>query len=94
MVKNYTASAMNNRRVSDVNYRTGDLLNFKDVLAVMKEINPRAIYHLASQSSVGLSYKKPYETLSTNLLGTQNLLEAARQVVPEAKILLLSSSEV
>ncbi|MCI5600197.1 MAG: GDP-mannose 4,6-dehydratase [Hallerella porci] len=82
------------QKVSDVNYRTGDLLNFKDVLAVMKEINPRAIYHLASQSSVELSYKKPYETLSTNLLGTQNLLEAARQVVPEAKILLLSSSEV
>ncbi|MDY6283741.1 MAG: GDP-mannose 4,6-dehydratase [Hallerella sp.] len=82
------------QKVSDVTYCTGDLLNFKDVLAVIKEVQPRAIFHLASQSSVGLSYKKPYETLSTNLLGTQNLLEAARQVVPEAKILLLSSSEV
>ena len=82
------------QKVSDVTYCTGDLLNFKDVLAVLKEVQPRAIFHLASQSSVGLSYKKPYETLSTNLLGTQNLLEAARQVVPEAKILLLSSSEV
>ena len=82
------------QKVSDVNYRTGDLLNYKDLASVIKEANPRAIYHLASQSSVGLSYKKPYETLSTNLLGTQNLLEAARQIVPEAKILLLSSSEV
>lgn len=82
------------QKVADVTYCTGDLLNFKDVLAVMKEVQPRAIFHLASQSSVGLSYKKPYETLSTNLLGTQTLLEAARQVVPEAKILLLSSSEV
>lgn len=82
------------QKVSDVTYCTGDLLNFKDVLSVLKEVQPRAIFHLASQSSVGLSYKKPYETLSTNLLGTQNLLEAARQIVPEAKILLLSSSEV
>ena len=82
------------QKVSDVNYRTGDLLNYKDLASVIKEANPRAIYHLASQSSVGLSYKKPYETLSTNLLGTQNLLEAARQIVPEAKILRLSSSEV
>ncbi|MCR5028002.1 MAG: GDP-mannose 4,6-dehydratase [Fibrobacter sp.] len=82
------------QKVADVTYCTGDLLNFKDVLAVIKEVQPRAIFHLASQSSVGLSYKKPYETLSTNLLGTQTLLEAARQVVPEAKILLLSSSEV
>ena len=82
------------QKVADVTYCTGDLLNFKDVLAVMKEVQPRAIFHLASQSSVGISYKKPYETLSINLLGTQNLLEAARQIVPEAKILLLSSSEV
>lgn len=82
------------QKISDVVYRTGNLLNFKDVLSVVKETAPRAIFHLASQSSVGLSYKKPYETLSTNLLGTQNLLEAARQIVPEAKILLLSSSEI
>lgn len=82
------------QKISDVVYRTGNLLDFKDVLAVLREAQPRAIYHLASQSSVGLSYKKPFETLSTNLLGTQNLLEAARQVVPEAKILLLSSSEI
>lgn len=82
------------QKISDVLYRSGNLLDFKEVLSVVKEAHPRAIFHLASQSSVGLSFKKPYETLSTNLLGTQNLLEAARQAAPEAKILLLSSSEV
>ena len=43
---------------------------------------------------MGLSYKKPYETLNINLLGTQNLLEAVRQNCPKAKIMLLSSSEI
>ena len=61
---------------------------------MMQKVEPTHIYHLASQSSVGLSYKKPYETLNINLLGTQTLLEAARQVVPKAKIMLLSSSEI
>jgi len=80
--------------VPDVLYQTGNLLNFKEILAVLKEAKPTQVYHLASQSSVGISYKKPYETLSTNLLGTQNLLEAVRQVCPRTRVLLLSSSEI
>ena len=82
------------QKVDGVKYHTGNLLNFNEILNIVKEIMPTQVYHLASQSSVGLSYKKPFETLSTNLLGTQNLLEAIRQIVPDCKILLLSSSEI
>lgn len=82
------------QKVADVEYHSGNLLHFKEIFDVLQKTNPTFIYHLASQSSVGLSYKKPYETLSTNLLGTQNLLEAVRQVCPKSKILLLSSSEI
>ncbi|MFA6623691.1 MAG: GDP-mannose 4,6-dehydratase [Fibrobacteraceae bacterium] len=82
------------QKVPDVEYHTGNLLNFKEVLAMVQSAKPTHIYHLASQSSVGISYKKPFETLSTNLLGTQNLLEAVREAAPDAKILLLSSSEI
>lgn len=82
------------QKVDGVEYLTGNLLNFKEVLEMMQKVQPTHIYHLASQSSVGLSYKKPYETLNINLLGTQTLLDAARQVVPKAKIMLLSSSEI
>ena len=82
------------QKVEGVNYLTGDMLNFKEVLDMMQKVQPTNIYHLASQSSVGLSYKKPYETLNVNLLGTQTLLEAVRQIVPKAKVMLLSSSEI
>ena len=82
------------QKVDGVESLTGDMLNFQDVLEMMQKVQPTHIYHLASQSSVGLSYKKPYETLNINLLGTQTLLEATRQVVPKAKIMLLSSSEI
>ncbi len=77
-----------------VEYHLGNLLNYKEILELLRIIRPSEVYHLASQSSVGVSYTKPYETLSTNLLGTQNLLEAVRQTVPKCKIILLSSAEI
>jgi GDP-4-dehydro-6-deoxy-D-mannose reductase len=82
------------QRWNHVQYHTGNLLNYKEILDVMRKSRPTEIYHLASQSSVGMSYLKPYETLSTNLLGTQNLLEAIRQTMPKSKIILLSSAEI
>ncbi len=82
------------QKVEGATYLNGNLLNFKEVYDMLQRVQPTYIYHLASQSSVGLSYQKPYETLNINLLGTQTLLEAARQVCPKAKILLLSSSEI
>jgi len=82
------------QKVEGATYLNGNLLNFKEVYDMLQRVQPSYIYHLASQSSVGLSYQKPYETLNINLLGTQTLLEAARQVCPKAKILLLSSSEI
>lgn len=82
------------QKVDGVHYHKGNLLDFQETLRLIREIMPSHIYHLASQSSVGASYKRPFETLEINLLGTQNLLEAIRQIVPNAKILLLSSSEI
>jgi len=82
------------QRWNHVQYHTGNLLNYKEVLEVLRKTRPSEVYHLASQSSVGMSYLKPYETLSTNLLGTQNLLEAVRQTVPKCRVILLSSAEI
>ena len=47
------------QKVEGVQYLNGDLLNFKDVQEMIQHVQPTHIYHLASQSSVGLSYKKP-----------------------------------
>lgn len=82
------------QKLPHVHYVEGDLLDYQKVLDTVKAIKPSAVYHLASQSNVGISFKKPLETLSLNILGTQNLLEAVRKTVPTAKILLLSSSDV
>ena len=58
----------------------GDIRDFKSVLKVVKKIEPEIIIHFAAQSLVRYSYKRPKYTYETNVLGTINLLEAARKV--------------
>ena len=48
------------------------------VLATIKRVVPDEIYYLAGQSSVGLSFEQPVETMASIAMGAANLLEAIR----------------
>ena len=52
--------------------------DFRSVLNVLRITHPQEIYNLAGQSSVGLSFEQPVETLESIAIGTINLLEAIR----------------
>lgn len=52
--------------------------DFRSVLQVLSKVAPDEVYLLAGQSSVGLSFEQPVETLESIALGTLNLLEAIR----------------
>lgn len=54
------------------------LVDFRSVLQVMYKIRPDEIYNFAGQSSVGLSFQQPVETLESHATGTLNLLEVIR----------------
>ena len=43
-----------------------------------REVKPHFVFHLAAQAIVSTSYKDPYQTVSTNVLGTLNVLESLR----------------
>ncbi len=72
----------------------GDLRDDKIVSEIMGECKPDAIFHLAAQSSVKISFENPQETFSDNLFGTLNLLEVVSKLDYEVKTLVISSSEV
>ena len=55
-----------------------DIRSFENLLWAMKAASPSVVIHLAAQPLVKESYNSPVDTFSTNLLGTVNLLEAAR----------------
>jgi GDPmannose 4,6-dehydratase len=54
------------------------LNDFHSVMCVLKLVEPDEIYNLAGQTSVGLSFEQPVETMESVVIGTLNLLEAIR----------------
>ena len=58
----------------------GDIRDLPAVVATMRRVKPDFIFHLAAQPLVRLSYEKPEETFEVNVMGTVNVLEAARRV--------------
>lgn len=57
----------------------GDILDEEHLNSVISEFQPEIIFHLAAQPLVLLSYKEPVLTYKTNVIGTLNVLEAARK---------------
>lgn len=57
-----------------------NIKNYDDCLRVMKASAPEVIIHMAAQPLVRASYSNPLETYFVNVMGTANVLEAARQV--------------
>ena len=54
--------------------------DFQRVSSLINELLPDEIYYLAGQSSVGLSFLEPKETISSNLIGILNVLEVCRLI--------------
>jgi GDPmannose 4,6-dehydratase len=52
--------------------------DFRSVLSVVSSISPDEVYNLSGQSSVGLSFMQPVETLESIATGTLNILEVIR----------------
>ncbi len=69
------------------------LTDFRSVLQVLKKVEPDEIYNLAGQSSVGLSFDQPVETLESIATGTLNLLEAIRFTEAPIRLYNAGSSE-
>ena len=81
------------RLPNKVNFCISDLMDSKCVEQVIDQITPDFIVNLAAISSVGMSWSIPQTTIQTNVIGTLNILEAARKCRNNPKIMLIGSSE-
>lgn len=71
-----------------------DIMDADAASSVIGDIQPDVIYHLAAQSSVALSWKKPQLTADINVVGTINVLEAVRNSdKKDIRLLLIGSGE-
>ena len=74
--------------------RDCDVTDRERVVAKLRESSPDAIYHLAALTHIGDSWKEPTEFTRVNVLGTVNVLDAARAVAPTATVIIVSSADV
>lgn len=71
-----------------------DIKNYDHVKSVIAKVQPDEIYHLAGISFISEALADPITTYNTNTFGSINLLEAIAGQAPEAKTLIVSSSDV
>lgn len=69
------------------------LLDFRNLVQVISSVQPDEIYHLAGQSSVGLSFSQPLETMESTAMGTVQVLEAIRYLGRPVRFYNAASSE-
>jgi len=73
------------------------ILNVTDaeqVTAVIQDVNPDVIFHLAGITSVSASIQNPELTFAVNVGGTQNLISAISQHSPETLFIHAASTEI
>ncbi len=71
-----------------------DILSPQEMEEVFRISRPERVYHLAAVSSVRQSWKNRRQTMETNVIGTMNVLEAAREMSVSPRVLVVSTSEV
>ena len=70
-----------------------DIRNFDALNKVIKQENPDFIFHLAAQAIVSTSYLEPLETISSNVMGTTNLLELLRVSNHQCTAIIITSDK-
>jgi GDPmannose 4,6-dehydratase len=72
----------------------GNMIDSGNIHRLLMKYKPDEIYNLAAQSHVRVSFETPEETAEIVAMGTLRLMEAARNVCPDARIYQASSSEM
>jgi GDPmannose 4,6-dehydratase len=72
----------------------GDLLDHRSLTDTLRASNPDEIYNLAAMSFVAVSWIQPTLTAEFTGVGVTRILEAMREICPEARFYQASSSEM
>lgn len=73
---------------------TGDVRDRDRLVAEVQAAAPSVIFHLAAQALVRRAYATPRDTFETNVMGTVNVLEAARSCPSVRSVVIVTSDKV
>jgi len=77
-----------------INWSAVDLLDRASVRDALAAANPSVIYHCAGAADVHHAWQAPAATLRVNALGTHHLLESARELGLECRVLVTGSAMI
>tara|TARA_B100000965_G_scaffold291334_1_gene249125 strand:+ start:4546 stop:5511 length:966 start_codon:yes stop_codon:yes gene_type:complete len=92
----FTAHTLNLKKIGILNevvLLTTDITDFRSILFALEKTRPDYVFHLAGQTSVGLSFELPFESVESIFTSTLNILEAIRFFNKNIKIFIPCSSD-
>jgi CDP-glucose 4,6-dehydratase len=85
----FTAACIENR----LRHRQGDVRDLASFRHAWLDCRPEVVFHLAAQPIVRESYRKPVETVTTNVIGTTHVLELARESLSPVAVVCVTSDK-
>lgn len=76
-----------------IHHRVGDIRDPQAVDAALEASDAEIVFHLAAQPLVRLSYEEPVDTLSVNVIGTAQVLEAVRRRGKPCSVIVITSDK-
>ena len=76
-----------------ISHNLFDIRDFDKISSLINVEKPDIIFHLAAQAIVSKSFKDPLLTISTNVIGTINVLESLKQIEHDIKCVLITSDK-
>lgn len=76
-----------------IHHHYGDIRNKEEMNDYVQTVKPDFIFHLAAQAIVSTSYKEPFDTITTNVVGTASVLEAIRNITWNCTCVLITSDK-
>lgn len=79
---------------TEINSHFGNLNETKRVAQILKTACPEIVFHLGAQALVRRSYRNPYETYMSNVMGTLSLFQALNEIDCVKSIINITTDKV
>ncbi len=78
---------------SKIEHNIEDIRNLPSIKKIVHDFKPDFLFHLAAQAIVSTSYSDPLDTISTNVMGTANVLETLRTLENDCNAVIITSDK-
>lgn len=76
-----------------IDHRIGDVRDRAALAELVRETQPDFIFYLAAQAIVSTAYEQPIDTITTNVVGTANMLDVLREVEHPCAAVIITSDK-